>query len=226
LGYLFGVSQATVSRTIPFVLPLLESAGKDTMRMPAPGRKRRRALAELLAATPELAIVIDPFEQRVHRPEGARKQADADDSGKKKQHTLKSQVAIDEETGMIVAVAARVPGPQSAITTLESCGLLERLPEGIAALGDLAYVGIHKLHADGFCPIRKPKGQPRTAEPIVFNPALSRRRIPVEHSINRLRRFESLSQPDRQHRRHHPARVMAVAGLVNRRLRLRFPVDA
>ena len=42
LGYLFGVSDSTVSRLIGRVLPLLERAGRDTMRMPDPGKKRRR----------------------------------------------------------------------------------------------------------------------------------------------------------------------------------------
>ena len=226
LGYLFGVSQATVSRVIKFVLPLLEASGRDTMRMPDPGRKRRKELDELLADTPELAIVIDTFEQRVQRPEGDPKLADAYYSGKKKQHTLKSQVAVDEESGMIVDVADSVPGPQSDIKTLKNSGRLDDLPDGLGAMGDLAYVGIHKLHPDGFCPIRKPKGRPRSSEQIAFNTALSRRRIVVEHSIGRLRRFESLSQTDRQHRQHHTARVVAVAGLVNRRLRLRFPLAA
>src|SRR5690606_32531634 len=36
LGYLFGVSDSTVSRIIQRVLPLLEQAGRDTMRMPDP----------------------------------------------------------------------------------------------------------------------------------------------------------------------------------------------
>ena len=38
----------------------------------------------------------------------------------------------------------------------------------------------------------------------------------MEHSINRLRRYQALSQVDRHHRRNHTARVRAVAGLVNR----------
>ena len=224
LGYLFDVSQATVSRVIKFVLPLLEASGRDTMRMPDPGRKRRRELNELLSDTPELAIVIDTFEQKVQRPEGDSKLAASYYSGKKKQHTLKSQVAVDEESGMIVDVADSVPGPQSDIKTLEDSGLLDGLPDGIGAIGDLGYVGINKLHPDGRCPIRKPKGRPRTSEQIAFNTAFSRRRIIVEHSIGRLRRFESLAQTDRQHRQNHTTRITAVAGLVNRRLRLRFPL--
>jgi hypothetical protein len=68
LGYLFGVSDSTVSRLIARVLPILEQAGRDTMRMPDPGRKWRRSLDVLLCETPELAVVIDSFEQKVQRP--------------------------------------------------------------------------------------------------------------------------------------------------------------
>ena len=127
---------------------------------------------------------------------------------------------------MIVDVAESVPGPQSDIKTLDDSGLLDDLPDGIGAIGDLGYVGINGLHPDGHCPIRKPKGRPRRPEHITFNTAFSRRRIIVEHSIGRLRRFESLAQTDRQHRLNHTARVTAVAGLVNRRLALRFPLAA
>src|SRR3712207_5778008 len=104
LAYLFGVSDTTVGRAIGRVLPLLEASGRDTMRMPDPGRKRRRTLDALLVDTPELAVVIDTFEQRVQRHKD-RQVADQHYSGKKKQHTLKSQVAVDEETGQVVDVA-------------------------------------------------------------------------------------------------------------------------
>ena len=86
LGYLFGVSDSTPSRYIKRVLPLLEAAGQDGMRMPRPGRNGRR-LDSLLAEIPELAVLIDSFEQRVQRPQG-RQEADEYYSGKKKQHTL------------------------------------------------------------------------------------------------------------------------------------------
>ncbi len=36
------------------LLPLLEASGKDTMRLPDPGRKRRRSLDALLVETPDL----------------------------------------------------------------------------------------------------------------------------------------------------------------------------
>ncbi|HEX5692398.1 MAG TPA: transposase family protein [Roseiflexaceae bacterium] len=220
LAYLFGVGEWTASRAIKRVLPILEQSGRDTMRMPDPGKKRRRQLDELLANTPELIVLIDTFEQRVQRHRD-RQTADEHYSGKKKQHTLKSQVTINEETGEICDIADSVVGPQSDIKTLEESGVFERLPEGVGAGGDLAYVGIAQLHPEGLgvTPRRKPRGKDRPPEDIAFNQAFSKRRIKVEHTIGRMRRYEALSQMDRDHRNHHSARVRAVAGLVNRQLR-------
>jgi len=82
LAYLFAVSETSVSRVVNRVLPLLEQSGRDTMRMPDPGRKRRRELDELLHETPDLVVLIDSFEQRVQRPQN-RQEADAHYSGKK-----------------------------------------------------------------------------------------------------------------------------------------------
>jgi hypothetical protein len=80
-------------------------------------------------------------------------------------------------------------------------------------------MGIDQLHPEGLgaAPRRKPRGKPRPAEDVAYNTAFSRRRIVVEHSIGRVRRFQCLSRADRNHRRGHTARVCAVAGLVNRR---------
>jgi hypothetical protein len=220
LGYLFGVGEWTASRSIERVLPILEASGRDSMRMPDPGKKRRRQLDELLAETPDLIVLIDTFEQRVQRHRD-RKTADEHYSGKKKQNTLKSQIVVNEETGEICDIAESVPGPQSDIKTLQESGVMERLPQGVGAGGDLAYIGIDKLHPQGLgvTPRRKPRGRDRPEEDIAYNRAFSRRRIVVEHTIGRIRRYEALNQTDREHRNHHSARVRAVAGLVNRQLR-------
>jgi hypothetical protein len=218
LGYLFGVSDTTAGRAIARWLPLLEAAGRDTMRLPDPGKKRRRHLDALLADTPGLAVIVDTFEQRVQRPRD-RAAADALYSGKKQQHTLKVQVAIDEVTGEVVDVADSAPGPTHDLTLLKDSGLLARLPDGVGALGDLGYVGLDTLHPLGAIPRRKPRGRDRPPEDGAYNRVFARRRIPVEHTIGELRRYQALTHTDRHHRRHHPARARAVAGLVNRRLR-------
>ncbi len=231
LGFLFGVSGTTVGRLLGRWLPVLAThplrvaqAGRDTMRLPDPGRKRRKSLDQLLAETPGLAIIVDTFEQRVQRPP-TRAEADGYYSGKKRQHTLKSQVAVDEETGQIVDVAESVPGPSADLTVLKDSGLLERLPAGLGVLGDLAYVGVGNVTPGGLgaTPRRKPRGQPRPPADVVYNQAFSRRRVPVEHTIGRLRRYQALNQTDRHHRKGHTPRVVAIAGLVNRQLSARMP---
>jgi hypothetical protein len=224
LGYLFGVSDSTVSRLIQRALPVLEQAGRDTMRRPDPGKKRRRSLDDLLRDTPELAVVIDSFEQRVQRPRD-RDEADGYYSGKKKQHTLKSQVAVDETTGQVVDISASVPGPTADLKLLEQSRLLDRLPAGVGGIGDLAYVGMDKLHPTGLgaAPRRKPRGKPRPAEDVAYNTAFSRRRIIVENTIGRLRHYQSITQTDRNHRQLHTSRVTAIAGLVNRQIAHRMP---
>jgi len=221
LGYFFGVSQATVSRYIRHILPLLEADGRDRMRLPDPGRKQRRTLDELLKEMPEIMVVIDSFEQKVQRPKEATER-DAWYSGKKKTHTIKSQVAVDEDTGEIVDIPDSVPGPTADIKLLEQSGLLNKLPDGVGGMGDCGYQSIAKLHSKGYSPRKKLRGKARPPEDIAFNTAFSRRRIIVENTNNRIRRYQSLTQTDRNHRQNHAQRVRAVAGLVNRQIRTRL----
>jgi DDE superfamily endonuclease/Helix-turn-helix of DDE superfamily endonuclease len=217
LGYLFGVSDSTALRAVRRCLPVLERSGQDTMRLPDPGRGRRRDLPALLKETPALAVIVDTFEQRTQRP---RRRQRAYYSGKKKAHTLKSQVAVDED-GRVVDVAPSRPGRWADLKVFRRSGLVGKLIRAqVGALGDLGYVGLDglspKLH--GATPRRKPRGQERPLEDRRYNRAFARRRIRVEHGINRLRRYQALSQVDRHRRRQHTARVRAVAGLVNRML--------
>jgi hypothetical protein len=108
---------------------------------------------------------------------------------------------------------------------LEQSQLLDRLPPGVGGIGDLAYVGIDQLHPDGFgaAPRRKRRGQPRPAQDVAYNTAFSRRRIIVENTIGRMRRSQSITQTDRNHRQLHTPRVIAIAGLINRQIAHRLP---
>lgn len=221
LGYLFGVSDSSASRVIDRVIPILEQAGKDTMRMPDPGRKHRRTLSELVAEIPELVVVVDSFEQRVQRPIN-KEDRDSYYSFKKRAHTLKSQVAVDEVSGHIVDTAPSVRGRTHDLTLLKHSGLLERLPDDLGCIGDAAYQGIHDLHPNSFASRKKPWGKPRPPEDVQYNRAFSQRRTIVENTIGQLRRYQSLAQTDRHHRLSHSARVNAVAGLVNRQIDRRF----
>ena len=225
LGFLFGVSQPTVGRYIRHVLPVLEKAGQASMRLPDPGRKRRRKLPELVKDIPELAVVVDTFEQAVQRPKNPAERP-AWYSGKKRSHTLKTQVTVDENTGWLVEVSDSVEGRSADITLLRQSGLLSRLPPDIACIGDTAYQGIAKLYHLGFSPFKRlgKHAPPLSDQQVAYNHAFAGRRIIVENTINRLRSFQSLTQRDRQHRstRNHHARTCAVAGLINCQLHHRL----
>jgi hypothetical protein len=212
LAYLFGVSDSTVSRRIERVLPILEPSGREGMRLPDPGKQRRRQLPDLLKDLPELTVMVDRFEQRVQRPPNDER----DDSGQQKQHPLQSQMGVDSDTGRMVDSSDRVPGPTADIRLLEDSGLLERWPQAVGVGGDLAYLTLPKLRRYGFAPRRKPRGKDRPPADRLYHRAFAQVRMIVEQTIGQLSRFQSITATDRHHRRQHRARVAAVAGLVNR----------
>jgi DDE superfamily endonuclease/Helix-turn-helix of DDE superfamily endonuclease len=246
LGFLFGVTHSTVSRLLTRTLPILSKAGKDTMRMPDPGRKHRRSFSQLLSELPELAGGIDTFEQEVRPPQvrdaptpqqrkEKQKEADSWYSGKKRKHTIKSQVGVDVHTGAICDVSESVRGPTNDMTLLKKSKLLQRLPPDVGGEGDLAYVGISKLHPKhlGATPRKKPRGKdkhrprgqdnPRPPQDIAYNKAFAQRRVVAEHALRYMRQYQSITQMDRHHRQMHTERVNAIAGIVNRRLHARLP---
>lgn len=215
LAYLFGVSESAARRALTRTLPILAAAGKDTMRMPDPGKHARRNLSALLNDVPAVAVLVDTFEQPTHRPKRRQR---AYYPGKKKRHTVKSQLAVGEETGRVVHVPPSAPGPTADLNLLKRSRLLGRLPKGVGLIGDKAYIGAAGIRPGVACatPRRKPRKKPHPPEDRRYNRAVSRRRIGVERTIRRLRVFQALTQVNRHGRTKHEHRVRAVAGLVNR----------
>lgn len=111
-GLLVGVRASPASRVRARGVPVRDAAGQHTMRRPAPGRKRRKARAAWLAATPDLAVIRATCAQRVQRSKD-HAPADTYDRGQNKQHPVKSHRAVAAQTGTICAVPARVPGPMA-----------------------------------------------------------------------------------------------------------------
>jgi hypothetical protein len=224
LGFLFGVSDSSVSRLVHRWLPLLAQAGRDEMRQVDPGRKHRRSLQQVLTEVPQLSALVDSFEQRVQRPADPQEQR-AHYSGKKKAHTLKTQVVVQPDTGLFMDVSESVRGPTNDHTLVRLSGVLGRLPSDTVLGGDLGYVGQVKEPGDMevSTPRRKPRGKERGQEDMAYNKAFAQVRIKVEHTIGRARRYQALSQQDRHHRELVTERGQAIAGLVNRQITTRLP---
>ncbi len=178
-------------------------------------------MAAIFEQVPGLAVIVDTFEQDIERP-GCRQEADQLYSGKKKRHTLKSQITVDAYTGEVLDVALSQSGRQQDKGLFTHSGTAERLPLDTAFMGDLGYPGLPKDLPVAAIPRKKPRNKPRPEEDVAFNTLFARARVVVEHTLALVRRYQALTMRDRHHRRYHTDRVVAVAGLVNFCKRSRF----
>jgi hypothetical protein len=222
LGFFFGLHKRNAQLNVRDVLAALDT--RDDFPFDRPGRERQklRSVAEVLAAFPQVRVIIDSKEQRVNRPTGYQAQKPYY-SGKKKAHTVKAQVVVDP-CGRIEAVSDSVPGGANHDLPLRcGSGVLEQLAEGEAAMVDKGYVGVQNYYPDTpvVIPFKASRGHPLTAEQEAFNRAVARCRIVVEHTMAQLNRFTVLRQVFRgQQRGRHSLVLRVVAKLVNRRLRV------
>jgi DDE superfamily endonuclease/Helix-turn-helix of DDE superfamily endonuclease len=222
LGTLFGLHKRNAQLNARDVVATLAEMGDFPFERPPGDRERLSSVAAVMDAFPQVRLVIDAKEQRVERPRGEGRQKPFS-SGKKRCHTLKTQVAVRPD-GSIGAVSDSVPGGAwHDLTLLRSSGLLWRLDAGAdeGAMLDKGYVGVRKDRPDLplFLPHRASRGHPLTAEQREENRAIARYRIVVEHTIAQLARFGALRQVWRSTIERHGRAFRAVAALVDRRIR-------
>ena len=147
----------------------------------------------------------------------ARKKQKSYYSGKKKRHTLKSQVVVNGRTHHIICTAhARGPVHDFALY-----GRSKVEPhESLEVLGDSGYQGLQKLHAKSRTPHKKPRKAELTDEQKQSNRELARRRVIVEHVIRSLKIFRILAERYRNRRKRFSLRFNLIAGLHNFELNL------
>ena len=171
-------------------------------------------------ASPAVRLVIDAKEQRVYRPGGPHARQKPYYSGKKRAHTLKTQLGVSP-AGLIESVSPSVPGSVNDVRLLRESGLLGRLAPGEAALTDKGYEGAGKgVAVVVLMPKKNRKRNPCTEGDKARNRLIARYRIVVEHAIAQLNRFTVLRQVYRGRRAGHGQVVRVVAVLANRRIRV------
>jgi len=223
LGFFFDLHKRNAQLNVRDVLATLETL--DDFPFDRPGRERKplRSVTEVMAAFPAVRVIIDSKEQRVNRPTGYDAQKPYY-SGKKKAHTVKTQVVVDP-CGRIEAVGDSVPGGANHdLPLLCGSGVLEQLAPGEAAMVDKGYVGVRNYYPEVavVVPFKAARNRPLTEEQKAYNREVARCRIVVEHTMAQLNRFTVLRQVFRgQKRGRHGQVVRVVARLVNRRLRVK-----
>jgi hypothetical protein len=220
LGFFFGLHKRNAQLNVRAALEVLDGLDGFPSDRPDPERKKARTAADVMAAFPAVCLIVDATEQRIERPQGEGAQKPYY-SGKKKAHTLKTQLAVDPR-GRVEAVSGSVPGGANHdLTLLRGSGVLERLGQGEGAMMDKGYAGAGK-HYPGVplvMPHKKPRGGELTDEQRAHNREVARHRIVVEHTIAQLNRFTVLRQVFRGQKRERHGEVVRVVGkLVNRRL--------
>jgi DDE superfamily endonuclease/Helix-turn-helix of DDE superfamily endonuclease len=205
VGQLFGVSADTSENLFHEIVPLLRDLCPAT-RFKAEKRWQRGEPSW----TPDEVdrVLIDTFETSIPRPTGAVRQKRVY-SGKKKRHTLKTQVATDSH-GELLTLDAGHPGPTADKRIYERSAIPEQFPR-TTKQGDLAYVGTAGVET----PQRKPRGGALTPAQRAENRQKASVRVHVEHGIRRLKAFHILRENYRHALGLFPMVAAAIAGLVH-----------
>ena len=161
--------------------------------------------------TPEAVdkVILDSFESPVRRPSLQERQKRLY-SGKKKRHTLKTQLATDPD-GEILTLEAGHRGPQADLKLYEAASLPEPLADK-PRMGDKGYHS--QEHPELTTPHKKPRGGELTEEQKAENKEIARQRIVVEHAIRRIKGFRILRDDYRLALGLFPMIAAAVVGLI------------
>jgi hypothetical protein len=196
----WGISESAVCRLIQKVETLLMGSGKFRL----PGKKQLYQNAYNWNV-----LAVDVTENPIERP---KKKQRSYYSGKKKRHTLKAQVVVNQANGQIICTAfgkGRVHDFQ-----LFKLHRVPMLPEQLC-LADKGYQGITKLHLNSCIPTKKPRQAKLGKAERQHNRQLARLRVVAEHVNRRLKIFRILAEPYRNRRRRFGLRFNLIAALIN-----------
>ena len=89
------------------------------------------------------------------------------------------------------------------------------MPRDAHVYADSGYQGFQDDHSGVEIPYKKTKTRPLTKDERVYNHALSRFRVRVEHAIARLKSFRILSERYRYPKGRYGVKISTVAGILN-----------
>lgn len=195
LGFLFDLHESNVCRLLKKIEPLM--AKKITI-------VKDRSLTPSMI----MKLITDATEIKIQRPKSGQKKFY---SGKKKTHTIKSELTMSED-GRIISLSKCYSGKvHDFIIKTEQ----KPLPRDCEKYGDLGYQGWQKIASNVILPIKKKKNQPLTKEEKLHNKALASFRVKVEHKFRELKIFRILSGTYRNFRKKLHMRLNIIAGIVN-----------
>lgn len=217
-GYLFDLDNSNVGRNIRYLEPLVKAC------IPIPEKIHKRikkmgSVEELLEIFPEMISFLDATEQEIPRPKNRRRRK-SHYSGKKKKHTVKTQLIVNKE-GLIIHKSNYHRGRDHDYNIWKKTTPF--IPEDVEVGMDLGYQGIKDdfPNLKSWIPIKKSRGKSLNKKSKNFNKKLSKERIIVEHVISRIKKFNIIGQEFRNRLASYNTKTSIVSGLVNFRLMLK-----
>lgn len=194
IGFMFGIDDSRVCRIIKTLEPLVA---------------KLMAIEKNRTLSPEeTQQLIDVTEQPLERPsKGQRKFF----SGKKKRHTLKTEIRVTSE-GRICNVSKSHPGKIHDFNIHKQS---DRIPINTKTYVDSGYQGLKKRCKNAKVPIKKRKNKALTYWQRLYNKILSQRRVLVENTIAQLKNFRILTHRYRNKRKGYNLKFNIIVGLVN-----------
>jgi hypothetical protein len=214
-GFLFDLDQSNICRDIQKIESLVRQC------LPIPDKfyritKRLKTLEEVEQYFPSFLAFIDSTEQQIPRPVNKRNRK-MYYSGKKKRHTVKNQLLVNNR-GFIIHKVGHKKGRKHDYDIYKENRPVT--PKEVVNVFDLGYLGVEKdfPQQTSSLPNRKKRNLEISKEESYYNKNHAKRRIVIEHTICRLKKYRILSDVFRNKIITHNKVSDIVAGLVNYRL--------
>jgi hypothetical protein len=215
-GFLFDLDQSNVCRDIQKIESLIKQC------LPIPQKiynrtKRLRTVDEVEQYFPGFLSFIDSTEQQIPRPTN-NKRCKVYYSGKKKRHTVKTQFMVNDH-GYILHKTDHKKGRRHDYEIYKENH--PTTPKQVVNVFDLGYLGVEKDFPQQLSsiPNRKKRNLELTQEEeMESNKIHSKKRIVIEHTICKLKKYRILADIFRNKLRKYNKVSDIVSGLINYRI--------
>ena len=195
----YGLSESSVYRNTRWIENVLIK--HPDFRLP--GKKK------LLQSNQLNVVLTDVTESPIERPKKKQKKFY---SGKKKRHTLKSQLTVDKDSKEIISTSFGNGKMHDFRLYKESNTLIH---EDIKSLNDSGYQGLQKMHSNTELPKKKSKKSPLTKSDKKYNRELSSARALNENVIACIKKFKIIADRYRNRRKRFALRFNLICGIYN-----------
>ncbi len=214
-GFLFDLDQSNICRDIQKIESLIRQC------VPIPQKtynktKRLKTPEAVEKYFPGFLAFTDCTEQQIPRPADKNRRK-IFYSGKKKRHTIKNQITVNNR-GYIIHKVGYKKGRKHDYDVYKKNHPVT--PKEVVTVVDLGYLGVETDFPEQLSalPYKKKRNQDLSQEEIDYNIIHAKKRIVVEHTICRLKKYRIMSDVFRNKLRKYNKVSDIVAGLVNYRI--------